>query len=182
VTAAGGHSAWARRKALRVGANAAGGPEPPATRSGKPAPLRLPHLARGSVEPGGAENCREATPTGDPELSTDVEEFASATSVQPGEPLQFFVDSGGKAFDLAIYRTGFYNGAGARLVAPRRKGRGGEASRHARRDATTGLVGCGTCERVDTRSRSSDWVFRRLHRQADPSGHGRRELHPLRRP
>jgi hypothetical protein len=46
----------------------------------------------------------------------DISGYASATSVAAGDTLTLYVDSDGAGYDLNIYRTGYYGGAGGRLV------------------------------------------------------------------
>lgn len=46
----------------------------------------------------------------------EVEGYASATSIQRGEPLRLYIHSLDPAVTLAIYRMGWYGGAGARLI------------------------------------------------------------------
>jgi hypothetical protein len=46
----------------------------------------------------------------------EIEGYASATSVNRGESLRFFVNTADPTFSLSIYRMGWYGGAGARLV------------------------------------------------------------------
>lgn len=47
----------------------------------------------------------------------EIEGFASATSVNRGDTISFFVNTTDSTYTLAIYRMGWYGGAGARLVA-----------------------------------------------------------------
>jgi hypothetical protein len=49
--------------------------------------------------------------------STTIEGYCSANSIRAGESLKIMVSTNpASAFDLEIYRTGYYNGDGARLV------------------------------------------------------------------
>lgn len=71
----------------------------------------------------------------------EVEGYASATSIQRGEPLRLYIHSLDPAVALAIYRMGWYGGAGARLV------RGGMTIPGIRQpmptpDPVTGLIEC----------------------------------------
>ncbi|MFD0656622.1 N,N-dimethylformamidase beta subunit family domain-containing protein [Thermocatellispora tengchongensis] len=45
-----------------------------------------------------------------------IQGFATAMSVEQGGTLDLKIHSGGAPFDVAIYRLGYYNGAGARLI------------------------------------------------------------------
>lgn len=47
----------------------------------------------------------------------EIEGYASATSVNRGEPLRFYVNTLAPAYRLTIYRMGWYGGLGARQVA-----------------------------------------------------------------
>ena len=71
----------------------------------------------------------------------EVEGYASATSIQRGEPLRLYIHSIDPRVTLAIYRMGWYGGAGARLV------RGGITLPGIRQpmptaDPVTGLIEC----------------------------------------
>ncbi len=46
----------------------------------------------------------------------EIEGYASATSVNRGEGIDFFVSTTDPAYSLSVYRMGWYNGTGARLV------------------------------------------------------------------
>jgi hypothetical protein len=46
----------------------------------------------------------------------EIEGYASATSINRGESIRFFVSTGDPSFSIDIYRMGWYGGAGARLV------------------------------------------------------------------
>jgi hypothetical protein len=46
----------------------------------------------------------------------DIEGFASAVSVNKGETITFYVNTAAPAYDLRIYRTGYYGGNGGRLI------------------------------------------------------------------
>src|SRR4051812_48042502 len=46
----------------------------------------------------------------------DIEGFASATSVNQGESLEFYVNTNASTFDITIYRSGYYGGTGGRLI------------------------------------------------------------------
>jgi len=62
--------------------------------------------------------------TGDPSwkltnaaTNHEIEGYASATSVNRGETIEFFVNTSDTSYTLAIYRMGWYGGAGGRLLA-----------------------------------------------------------------
>jgi len=48
--------------------------------------------------------------------STDIEGYASLTSVNIGQPISFFVSTTSSTYDIEIYRMGYYGGAGGREV------------------------------------------------------------------
>jgi hypothetical protein len=85
------------------------------------------------------------------EALTEIQAYASATSVSAGDELSFFVStlSDGDDYTIAVYRLGWYGGDGARLMAPKRSLKGqaqGFYDWHARR-----LSNCESC-RVDSTS------------------------------
>ena len=66
-----------------------------------------------------AENALPGTPESVwdvPVPSTNIEGFAAQFSVDHGQTVQFKVDSSGAAYQMDIYRIGYYQGDGARLV------------------------------------------------------------------
>lgn len=103
-----------------------------------------------------AENCRPGTPGWRLSRSDGrIEGFFTATSVNRGESLTLKVRTADPEYHVEVYRTGYYDDVGARLVhrtAPRRGG----AQTEPRRDARTGLVSAANwsvSERFDT----TDW-------------------------
>lgn len=80
--------------------------------------------------------------------STEIEAYASATSVLPGQTLTFYVSTQkeGTSYSIIIYRLGWYGGLGGRLMTSQGNQIGfaqGYYDPHTHR-----LVGCGSC-RVD---------------------------------
>jgi hypothetical protein len=53
----------------------------------------------------------------DPTQNREIEGYASLTSVNRGGSIQFFVNTVASTFSINIYRMGWYNGTGGRLVA-----------------------------------------------------------------
>ena len=47
----------------------------------------------------------------------DIQGFATQMSVNPGQPVGFKIDTDASAYDITIYRTGWYGGLGAREIA-----------------------------------------------------------------
>jgi hypothetical protein len=77
----------------------------------------------------------------DPATSHEIEGYASAPSVNTGESIDLLVNTASKTYTVAIYRMGWYGGAGAQLVlAP--VSRPGFAQPAPTTDATTGLTEC----------------------------------------
>ena len=87
----------------------------------------------------------------------DIEGFASATSVAAGEMLTFCVNTSAPTFDLLIYRTGYYNGVGARLIEEVRGLRGVQQPAP-KRDALTGLHSCSHWSPAHQLSVPGGWV------------------------
>ena len=52
----------------------------------------------------------------DPATNHEIEGYASAASVNTGESIDLLVSTAGKTYTLAVYRMGWYGGAGAQLV------------------------------------------------------------------
>jgi hypothetical protein len=52
-----------------------------------------------------------------PALGGEIEGFASASSVARGQPIDFLVSTEAQSYRIDVYRTGYYGGAGARLMA-----------------------------------------------------------------
>jgi hypothetical protein len=71
----------------------------------------------------------------------EIEGYASATCVNRGESIQFFVNTPEPSYTISIYRVGWYGGAGGRLMASpiQRIGRVQPAPLH---DPETNLVEC----------------------------------------
>ena len=51
-----------------------------------------------------------------PATNREIEGYASLTSVNQGDPINLYVSTNDPQFTIDIYRTGWYGGAGARLV------------------------------------------------------------------
>ena len=64
-----------------------------------------------------AENCKPGTINWQiNNYYYDIEGFASKTSVNIGESIDFYINSLGAKYDLAIFRSGYYGGLGGRLI------------------------------------------------------------------
>ncbi len=125
---------------------------------GGPLSAASPSICDNPPNPVVAENCRPGAadwavtrPLG------DIEGFASPTSVAPGATLQFRVNTDAPTFNLDIYRTGYYGGAGARLVdsitdLP------GQVQPDCRTDPRLGLTSCANWSPSHTLTVPSDWA------------------------
>lgn len=133
----------------------------PAARSPYPFGLPGPALSRSRTlgdNPVVAENLRRGTTAWRPNrYRFDIEGFGSATSVAAGEQLRIFVQSHGAAFDLDVYRTGYYGGTGGRLVASA-KGLEGRRQSSPRHDPATGLASCSHWSPSHVLAIPDDWV------------------------
>src|SRR5262249_42188129 len=76
-----------------------------------------------------------------PALHREIEGYASFTSVNRGQQIGFYVHTQERSYRLAIYRMGWYGGAGARLVHGPVDLRGTSQSMPSM-DPQTGLVEC----------------------------------------
>jgi hypothetical protein len=76
-----------------------------------------------------------------PAAAREIEGYASLTSVNRGGQIRLFVNTASPSYTLAIYRLGWYAGAGARLVLPPVV-LGGTVQPMPLPDPATGLVEC----------------------------------------
>jgi N,N-dimethylformamidase beta subunit-like protein len=83
--------------------------------------------------------------------TTQIQGYASATSVLPGQTLTFYVSTQqeGTTYSIAIYRLGWYGGHGGRLMAPPVYQTGHAQGYY--NQSTHLLVDCNSC-RVDTQT------------------------------
>ena len=100
--------------------------------------------ARAETNPIQRENARPGTSEWrltNPALHREIEGYASLTSVNRGHRIAFYVNTKDSSYNLAIYRMGWYGGAGARLVhgpVTRR----GMSQPMPSRDPQTGFIEC----------------------------------------
>lgn len=73
--------------------------------------------------------------------NTSIEGFASATSVNKGERLSFFINTNAANFDMEIYRSGYYGGLGGRLMEEVRA-LPGQSQPDCQKQAELGLASC----------------------------------------
>jgi hypothetical protein len=131
--------------------------------SGQPNPTAW--AAANGINPIATENALQGTSDWqltqpDPGLNPGdpgIEGFASATSIAPNEPLDFFVNTPAPSFDLRIYRLGYYGGLGGRLVAEVRA-LPGRVQPKPQRDSDTGLASCSNWAASHRLTIPSDWV------------------------
>ena len=90
------------------------------------------------------ENAKPGTPNWqltNPATNHEIEGYASLASVNRGDQISFFVNTADPTFTLEIFRTGWYGGAGARLMAAGVQ-LAGTVQPIPTPDPTTGLVEC----------------------------------------
>jgi len=90
------------------------------------------------------ENRRDGTSRWElqnPALAHEIEGYAEATSVEPGETLGIHVSSASPRYSVEVFRMGWYGGAGARLVLDLRGMPGGQRPIPKPR-AQDGLIQC----------------------------------------
>jgi hypothetical protein len=86
----------------------------------------------------------------------DVEGYASATSVAPGESIQFFVSSSDPSYTIQVFRMGWYGGKGGRQMTDAVE-RSGIKQTVPQPDPVTGMVACDWSDPY-TLTIPSDWV------------------------
>ena len=85
-------------------------------------------LAHASQSPVSLENQRPGTTPwelGNPAVQHEIEGYAEAASVEPGETLRLHVSSASPRFSVDVFRMGWYGGKGARRVLEFRSMQGG---------------------------------------------------------
>lgn len=91
------------------------------------------------------------------QYSFEIAGFASAASVNRGETLDLFVTTDTPTFGLRLYRTGYYGGAGARLLKTVRD-IPGRVQPPCLEDAATGLTSCHNWARSYSLAIPEDWA------------------------
>lgn len=105
-----------------------------------------------------AENCKPGTADWQiTKILGDIEGYASLTSVSLGQPIDFYINTSAQSFDLFIYRSGYYQGKGGRLVQTV-KGLTGQTQPACRSDSSTGLASCSNWQKSFQLSIPEDWV------------------------
>lgn len=132
-----------------------------ATGSRRDSPRRSDRLSEPCAAPANpivAENCQPGS--SDWEVRNfyrDIEGFASAPSVNLGETVDFFVNTRAARYDLLIYRSGYYGGAGGRLIEAIRD-LPGRAQPACRKELSTGLTSCSNWSVSYRLAILPDWV------------------------
>src|SRR3954451_14543446 len=90
------------------------------------------------------ENSLPGTPhweLSNPAINREIEGYASLTSVNKGKSIDFCVSTNDSNFQIEVYRTGWYDGVGARLLQtiPNLPGK---LQATPSPDPTTGLIEC----------------------------------------
>ena len=88
-----------------------------------------------------------------PATNREIEGYASATSVARGDPISLYVNTAAPSFRLEVFRTGWYQGLGARRVlgpidVP------GQVQAVPAPNAATGLVDCNWVESYALQTRN----------------------------
>src|SRR5262245_1683302 len=103
-------------------------------------------LAQCSPNPIVCENANPGAPASEWDISSagddTIQGFATSISVNKGETVRFKVDTPASAFNIDIYRLGYYAGNGARKMAsiPNVAGRN---QPNCLTNGSTGLIDCG---------------------------------------
>ncbi len=121
----------------------------------------LPGSHAAGLNPIQVENQKPGTPGWDDfsaDLSpTTLSGFGSQISVNHGQSIDFYVTTTAPTFTIDIYRTGYYGGAGARLVTSLGTFTGLQQAIPAP-DPVTGMISCANWTKTTTLTIPSDWV------------------------
>ncbi|MGC2323660.1 MAG: N,N-dimethylformamidase beta subunit family domain-containing protein, partial [Terriglobales bacterium] len=97
-----------------------------------------------------AENCLPGTPQTTWDISTgdagdpSIQGFADQISVKPGDTINFKINTNAAAYTIDIYRMGYYQGNGARLITSVTPSASlPQAQPACYTDSSTNLVDCG---------------------------------------
>ncbi len=104
------------------------------------------------------ENCLQGTTDWIiTKFSDELNGFAEPSTVNLGETVKFFVSTNASIFSLTIYRSGYYQGTGGRLIRPVQTITG-HAQPDCYRDLQTGLASCSNWAVSTSLAIPSDWV------------------------
>ncbi|MCU1518999.1 MAG: hypothetical protein JWQ75_3720, partial [Pseudarthrobacter sp.] len=94
------------------------------------------------------ENSKPGNPASEWDISgagdADIQGFATEISVNAGQPIRFKVDTSAANYTIGIYRTGWYQGLGARKIANVTPSAFRQNQPQCRTDVATELYDCGT--------------------------------------
>jgi hypothetical protein len=94
------------------------------------------------------ENSKPGSPSSEWDITgagdSDIQGFATDISVNAGQPINFKIDTNASNYTIAIYRTGWYQGLGARKIADVTPLAFRQSQPQCLNDAATGLYDCGT--------------------------------------
>src|SRR5262249_6891926 len=90
--------------------------------------------------------------------STNIEGYATDISVDPGNTIDFKINTDSSNYRIEIYRLGYYGGDGARLVSTIQHSGAGVSQPAPLTDSSTGLVDAGNWKVTDNWNVPSDAV------------------------
>ncbi|MDR7083974.1 hypothetical protein J2X01_003280 [Arthrobacter ginsengisoli] len=94
------------------------------------------------------ENSKPGSPPSEWDISgagdSDIQGFSTEISVTAGQPIRFKVDTSAASYTIGIYRTGWYQGLGARKIAEVTPSALRQNQPQCLSDVTTELYDCGT--------------------------------------
>jgi hypothetical protein len=94
------------------------------------------------------ENSKPGSPSSEWDITgagdSDIQGFSTDISVNAGQPINFKIDTNASNYTIAIYRTGWYQGLGARKIADVTPLAFRQSQPQCLNDAATGLYDCGT--------------------------------------
>jgi hypothetical protein len=90
-------------------------------------------------------------------LLDDIEGFASATSINQGESIDFYVNTSASTFDITIFRSGYYGGMGGRQIKVINN-LPGKSQPAAYNEPNTGLASCSNWSPSYRLETDAEWV------------------------
>ncbi|GAA2136917.1 hypothetical protein GCM10009825_22570 [Arthrobacter humicola] len=100
------------------------------------------------LNPVACENSKPGNPPSEWDISgagdSDIQGFSTGISVNAGQPISFKVDTNAANYTIGIYRTGWYQGLGARKIADVTPSAFRQTQPPCHTDATTELYDCAT--------------------------------------
>lgn len=112
----------------------------PAASAADPCSPLLNTVACENSKPGAPPAEWDITGAGD----ADIQGFSTEISVNAGQPIRFKVDTSAPSYTIGIYRTGWYQGLGARKIADVTPSAFRQNQPQCLSDVTTELYDCGT--------------------------------------